>query len=159
MNEKIAITPGTFDPITLGHLDIIERASGLFDHVIVAVAASVSKRPTLPLDVRVELIETSVRHLDNVEVKSFDGMLVDFARENKAHVIVKGLRAMTDFEYEFQQCAINSELDPELENIFIMSAPEHMYLSSSVVREMNSLGSDISKFVPKCVSDYFVSHC
>lgn len=157
MAKKIAITPGTFDPITLGHLDIIERAAMLFDEVVVGVAASVGKQPKLPLDVRAELVKNSVAHLDNVQVKTFSGMLVDFANENFAHVIVKGLRAMTDFEYEFQQCAINSELDPTLENIFIMSAPEHMYLSSSVVREMHALGSSISKFVPKCVAEYFVS--
>ncbi len=151
MREKIAIIPGTFDPITLGHLDIIERASLLFDKIVVGVATSEKKSPKISIDDRVLLARRATKHLNNVEVKEFSNMLVDFAHENGAEVIVKGLRALTDFEYEFQMGALNHEIDPQLENLYIMSNPEYMYVSSSVVREMHSLGADISKFVPQCV--------
>ena len=162
----IAIVPGTFDPITLGHLDIIKRASQLFSTIIVGVAKSVSKRPFFSLDSRVELAKLAVEELMqkvpgincNIEVKPFSNMLVDFAHENGAEVVVKGLRAITDFEYEFQQGALNHEIDPELENIYIMSAPEYMYVSSSVVREMRSLHADVSKLVPACVIDFYETH-
>lgn len=151
MKEKIAIIPGTFDPITLGHLDIIERASLLFDKIVVGVAVSEKKSPKISIRDRVQLARQATAHLSNVEVKEFSNMLVDFAHENGAEVIVKGLRALTDFEYEFQMGALNHEIDPQLENLYIMSNPEYMYVSSSVVREMHSLGADISKFVPQCV--------
>ena len=159
--STIAIVPGTFDPITLGHLDIIKRASKLFSSVIVGVAESKLKKPFFSLDSRVELVKLAVGQMVpdlNVQVKPFSNMLVDFAHENNAEVVVKGLRAMTDFEYEFQQGALNNEIDPNLENVYIMSAPEYMYVSSSVVREMRSLDADISKLVPKCVIDYYKDH-
>lgn len=152
--SKIAIVPGTFDPITLGHIDIIERAASLFDKVVVGVAQSAAKMPKISLNDRVELCRCATKHIDSVVVKGFSTMLVDFAHENNAQVVVKGLRAITDFEYEFQQGAINHEIDSQLENVYIMSVPEYMYVSSSVVREMHFLGADISKFVPKCVDDY-----
>lgn len=151
---KKAIIPGTFDPITLGHLDIIERCSLLFDEVVVGVAASQKKEPSISLENRVSLVKSAISHIANVEVKAFSNLLVDFAHENGAEVIVKGLRAITDFEYEFQLGAINHEIDANLENVYIMSNPEFMYVSSSVVREMNELGADITKFVPKCVVDF-----
>lgn len=155
-----AIVPGTFDPITLGHLDIIKRACQLFSRVIVGVAESASKHPFFTLEARVELAMLAISEIDsredcNICVKPFSNMLVDFAHENGAEVVVKGLRAITDFEYEFQQGALNHEIDPELENIYIMSCPEYMYVSSSVVREMRSLSADISKLVPACVIDFY----
>lgn len=150
---KRALTPGTFDPITSGHLDIINRASQIFDEVVVAVAASPKKHPLFNLQERVALAKEAVSHLNNVVVLPFEGLLVDFAKEQDAHVVVKGLRAITDFEYEFQMTAMNYQLAADLETLFIMSPPEYMYLSSSVVREIASFGGDTSKFVPACVDD------
>lgn len=148
-----AITPGTFDPITCGHLDIITRAASLMDEVIVAVAASAGKHPLLSLQERTQLVREATLHLPNVSVEPFDNLLVDFARDRDAKVIVKGLRAITDFEYEFQMNALNHQLDYDLETTFIMSPPEFMYLSSSIVREMASLGGDVAQFVPPCVQE------
>jgi pantetheine-phosphate adenylyltransferase len=144
---KRAITPGTFDPITYGHLDIITRAAQLMDEVVVAVAASPKKKPLFSLDERVELVRSSTVHLPNVTVEGFDGLLVDFAKETGANVIIKGLRAVTDFEYEFQMAALNYEMSRDLETVFIMSPPQYMYLSSSIVRELASLHGDIDRFV------------
>ncbi|MDO4501856.1 MAG: pantetheine-phosphate adenylyltransferase [Coriobacteriia bacterium] len=148
-----ALTPGTFDPITSGHLDVITRAAQLMDEVIVAVAASDRKKPLFSLDERVELVRQATAHLPNVTVQPFSGLLVDFAREVGAECVVKGLRAITDFEYEFQMTALNYQLDQELETVFIMSPPKYMYLSSSIVREIASLKGDVSDFVPPCVKD------
>ncbi len=150
---KRALTPGTFDPITAGHLDVITRASQLVDEVIVAVAASAKKQPLFTLDERVNLVQQATKHLDNVSVEPFDGLLVDFANKKQASAVIKGLRAITDFEYEFQMTAMNYKLSPDLETLFIMSPPQHMYLSSSVVRELASMGSDVSQFVPACVCE------
>ena len=148
---KRALTPGTFDPITNGHIDVITRAAQLFDEVIVAVARSEGKHPLFSLDERVALARDATSHLPNVRVESFSGLLVDFAQQMDASVLVKGLRAITDFEYEFQMTALNYQLDSELETIFIMSPPEYMYLSSSIVRELASFNADCSAFVPDCV--------
>lgn len=149
---KRALTPGTFDPITGGHIEIISRASRIFDEVIVAVAASPKKNPLFSLEDRVALAREALASIPNVRVEQFSGLLVDFARKMDAPVAVKGLRAITDFEYEFQQTALNYQLDPQLETIFIMSSPEYMYLSSSVVREIASFHGDVSRFVPPCVN-------
>ena len=149
---KRAITPGTFDPITYGHLDVITRAAQLMDEVIVAVAASPGKSPLFSLEERTELAREAVKHLANVRVEPFDGLLVDFAREQGAEVIVKGLRAITDFEYEFQMAALNYQLANELETVFIMSPPQYMYLSSSIVRELARLHSPVDQFVPPSVA-------
>lgn len=149
---KRALTPGTFDPITSGHIEIISRASRIFDEVIVSVAASPKKKPLFTLEERVALAREALKDIENVRVEPFCGLLVDFAQEMNAPVAVKGLRAITDFEYEFQQTALNYQLDPRLETIFIMSSPEYMYLSSSVVREIASFHGNVDQFVPQCVS-------
>lgn len=146
-----ALTPGTFDPITAGHLDVITRAAQIMDEVVVAVAASAKKRPLFSLEERVALAREATAHLPNVRVEPFDCLLIDFARQMDARVVVKGLRAITDFEYEFQQAALNDQLDGSVETMFIMSPPEYMYLSSSVVREIASLGGPVGQFVPPCV--------
>ncbi|MCL2324261.1 MAG: pantetheine-phosphate adenylyltransferase [Actinomycetia bacterium] len=151
-----AIVPGTFDPITSGHLDIIERAATLFDEVVVGVAASAHKNGTGPLfaaQLRVELICQATAHLPRVRVASFDTLLIDFVRAQKGDVIVKGLRAMTDFELEFQMAALNARMDCEVETLFIMSSPEYMYLSSSAVKEIAALGGSVKGLVPACVEE------
>lgn len=148
---KRALTPGTFDPITSGHLDVIARASQLVDEVVVAVADSQKKGPLFTLEERVELVRQATAYLSNVRVEPFKGLLVDFAKELDATVVVKGLRAITDFEYEFQMTAMNYQLSPQLETLFIMSPPQYMYLSSSIVREISKMGGDIQQFVPPCV--------
>lgn len=152
---KKALVPGTFDPITSGHLDVIERASTIFDHVVVGVADSAQKGggPLFTLAERVALIEEAVKDLPNVSVQPFDTLLVEFAKEVDAHVIVKGLRVVTDFESEFQMASLNWRLDPEVETMFIMSTPEHMYLSSSAVKEIASHGGSVRGLVPAHVAD------
>ncbi len=150
---KRALTPGPFDPITSGHLDVITRAAQLVDEVVVAVAASPKKRPLFTLEERTDLVRQATAHLPNVRVEPFDELLVTFAEKLGATVVVKGLRAITDFEYEFQMTAINYQLNSALETLFIMSPPQYMYLSSSVVREIASLHGDVEQFVPPCVRD------
>ena len=144
---KRALTPGTFDPITSGHLDVITRAAQLVDEVVVAVAASPKKRPLFTLEERTDLVRQATAHLPNVRVEPFDELLVTFAEKLGATVVVKGLRAITDFEYEFQMTAINYQLNSALETLFIMSPPQYMYLSSSVVREIASLHGDVEQLV------------
>ena len=151
-----ALTPGTFDPLTSGHLDIISRAAQLFDEVIVGVAESPKKNTLFTLDERVALAKEATKGIAHVRVEPFDGLLVDFAKELDAHFAVKGLRAVTDFEYEFQMAALNYELSEELETIFIMSTPKNMYLSSSVVREIARLHGDVDQFVPLCVKNALI---
>lgn len=146
-----AIVPGTFDPITNGHLDVIARASQLFDEVVVGVAESQKKKPLFALDERVALAKEATESLGNVSVEGFDGLLTSFAEEQNAHVIVKGLRAITDFEYEFQMTAMNYQMDSAIETLFVMSPPEYMYLSSSIVRELAALHGVYDQFVPPCV--------
>ena len=148
-----ALTPGTFDPITSGHLDIITRAAQIMDEVIVAVAASPKKNPLFTLEERAALVREATKHLPNVRVEPFNELLVDFAARMDANVVVKGLRAITDFEYEFQMTALNNQLNRELETLFIMSPPQYMYLSSSIVREIASLHGEVNGFVPECVRE------
>ncbi len=148
---KIAICPGSFDPVTLGHLDIIERAATLFDKVIVAVLCNMEKHPSFTVEERMALLKETTSHLTNVEITSFDGLLVDFAKEKGASAVVKGLRAVSDFEYEFQMSLINKKLCPEVETVYLNTSQEFMYLSSSVVKQIASLGGDISNFVPEAI--------
>ncbi|MCL1799276.1 MAG: pantetheine-phosphate adenylyltransferase [Eggerthellaceae bacterium] len=148
---KRALIPGTFDPITEGHLDVISRATQLVDEVVVGVAASPNKKPLFASEERVALAQEATRHLKNVRVLSFNCLLVDFATQIEAQILIKGLRAITDFEYEFQMTALNYQLNKAIETLFIMSPPQYMYLSSSIVREIASLRGDVDRFVPSCV--------
>ncbi len=152
---KRGIVPGTFDPVTSGHLDIIERASALFDELVVAVALSETKNggPMFGIDERVEFVEKATAELPNVSVRPFDTLLVNFAEEVDASVIIKGLRAVTDFEREFQMAALNWRLDAKVETMFIMAIPEYMYLSSSAVREIARHGGSVRGLVPDVVSE------
>lgn len=144
---KIAVYPGSFDPVTLGHIDIIERSSHIFDKVIVTVMYNRSKKPMFEVSERLELLKRAVAHLENVEVDYHEGLLTDYLKQNGARIIVKGLRAISDFESEFQQASVNQKLCPEIETVFIMTRTEYMYLSSSIVKEVSSFGGDISNFV------------
>lgn len=152
---KRAICPGTFDPVTNGHLDIIERASGIFGEVVVAVALSPDKGggPLFSVEERCSFIRNATSHLSNVTVRPLDTLLVDLARELDAQVIIKGLRAVTDFEREFQMAQLNYRLDDHVETMFIMSIPEYMYLSSSAVKEIAAFGGAVKGLVPDEVSD------
>jgi pantetheine-phosphate adenylyltransferase/16S rRNA (guanine(966)-N(2))-methyltransferase RsmD len=147
----LAVCPGSFDPVTTGHLDIIRRASKVFDHVVVAVGANLRKKSRLPAVERARLIEKVTAEMENVSVEVMDGLLVNFAREQDAQVIVKGLRAVSDFESEFEQAQLNRTMYPELETVFIMASAEHSFLSSSAVREIASLGGDVHGLVPDAI--------
>lgn len=149
--NKTVICPGSFDPVTLGHLDIITRASKMFDRVIVAVLANSSKTPSFSIEERMGLLRESIVNLDNVKIVSFDGLLAYYCRDHGVDAIVRGLRAVSDFEYEFQMALTNKKLNPQLETIFLSADANSMYLSSSMVREVASMGGDISNFVPACI--------
>jgi pantetheine-phosphate adenylyltransferase len=148
---KIAIYPGTFDPITFGHLDVIERAREIFDRVIVTVAHNSSKAPLFTDEERVDMVTEVVAKYHNVAVESFSGLLVDFAKEKKATSIIRGLRAVSDFEYEFQMALTNRKLNSRISTVFLMPHEQYTYLNSSIVREIAMLGGDISGFVPAVV--------
>ena len=144
----IAIYPGTFDPATLGHIDLICRAAKLFDEVVVAVAGNQGKTPLFPREKRVVMLEQSVNDLGNVRVIGFDNLLMDCAREQNANTIIRGLRAVSDFEYEFQLAAMNRHLDPNIETTFLTPAERYAFVSSTLIKEVASLGGDVSDFVP-----------
>ena len=148
---KLAICPGSFDPVTCGHLDIISRAAAMFDKVIVVVMVNNNKHPLFTQDERVEFLKRATAALPNVEVEAYSGMLAEYAREKQATVIVKGLRAMSDFEYEFQMALTNRKLNPSVETVFLTTNAEYMYLSSSLVKQVAKLGGDIHEFVPSCI--------
>ncbi|MBR6358482.1 MAG: pantetheine-phosphate adenylyltransferase [Lachnospiraceae bacterium] len=150
---KKGIYPGSFDPVTLGHLDIIMRASKLADELIVGVLVNKSKQSLFTLDERVELLKRVTKDMPNVTIKSFDGLLVDFAEEEKADFIVRGLRAVTDFEYEIQLAHTNHRMRPEVDTVFLTTTLQYSFVSSSLVREIASYGGDISAFVPECIEE------
>ena len=150
---KLAICPGSFDPVTIGHLDIIGRARKIFDHVIVAVMVNPEKHTMFTTEERIALIQKCTKYMEDVEVVSFDGLLADYAKMRGATAIVKGLRAMSDFEYEFQQALTNRKLNPELETVFMITRAENMFMSSSIVKQIASFGGDVSNFVPACILD------
>lgn len=146
--KNIAIYAGTFDPITFGHVDLIERASRIFSEVIIGIAASPNKKPLFSLEERVALTQLAVGSYSNVKVIGFHSLLLEFAREHDANVILRGLRAVADFDYEFQLASMNRFMDANVESIFLMPAEKYMYISSSIVREIAVLGGDVSGFVP-----------
>jgi pantetheine-phosphate adenylyltransferase len=149
---SVAICPGSFDPPTNGHIDVIERASRLFEKIIVAVIANPSKQPLLSLEERKQMLEETLEHLENIEVDSFDGLLVDFARAKNVDLVIKGLRAVSDFEYELQMAQMNANLLPGLDTMFVTAAPEWAFLSSSLVKEVARFGGDVGSMVPKAVA-------
>jgi pantetheine-phosphate adenylyltransferase len=153
---RTVVYPGTFDPITNGHIDLVERACRLFDKVIVAVAASSRKNPLFTLEERVELAQDTLSHLPNVEVCGFDILLVDFVRQKSAQAVLRGLRAVSDFEYEFQLANMNRALEPNMESLFLTPAEHLSYISSSIVREIAMLSGDVSKFVAPAVESALV---
>jgi len=142
-----AVYPGTFDPLTRGHEDLVRRAAGLFDRVVVGVAHSRNKKPFFNLDERLEIAKEVLGHYPNVEVQSFDGLLKDFVRDQGAAVIVRGLRAVSDFEYEFQMAGMNRHLLPDVETLFMTPSDQYQFISGTIVREIAQLGGDVSKFV------------
>jgi pantetheine-phosphate adenylyltransferase len=150
--SRIAVYPGTFDPITNGHLDLVERASPLFERLIVGVAESPSKRPAMPLQLRVSLAQESLAKFPNVEVRGFDSLLAHFVNAIGAGVLLRGLRAVSDFEYEFQLASMNRHLIPNVETLFLTPAEQYGFISSSLVREVSRLGGDVSGFVPPAVA-------
>ncbi len=153
---KIAVYPGSFDPITKGHLDILKTGAEIFDKVIIAVAKNSEKKSFLAADVRVKLIKESIAHFDNVEVDSFDGLTIEYAKSRGAKVLIRGLRAVSDFEYELQLSQANSALSEEIKTVFLTTKPKYNFISSSTIKEIYLNGGDISKFVSQPVYDYLL---
>lgn len=148
---RTVIYPGSFDPLTFGHLDVLQRAAKLFDKVIIAVANNETKKPLFNLRERVELVERGIKHLPNVEVDSFNGLLVEYADKRGATAVIRGLRAVSDFEFEFQLALMNRKLNDRIETIFMMPRGAYTFLSSRIVKEVARLGGDVSAFVPEHV--------
>jgi pantetheine-phosphate adenylyltransferase len=151
MSQK-AVYPGTFDPITLGHEDLIRRAAKLFDHVVLAVADSRTKRPLFTLAERIDMARTALGDIKNVSITGFSGLLMQLVREHDAKVVLRGVRAVSDFDYEFQLAGMNRKLYPEVETVFMTPGEEHMFLSATLVREISVMGGDVSKFVSPTVA-------
>ncbi len=151
MEPIVAIYPGSFDPVTNGHLDLVERAAKIYDHLIVAVLRNTEKDPLFSAAERVEMLRESVRQWTNVEVDGFDGLLVDYARQRKAQVILRGIRAISDYEYELQMALMNRKIEPSMETVFMLPAETYSYLSSRLVKEVYRHGGDISDLVPPVV--------
>lgn len=154
---RTAIYPGSFDPVTYGHIDIIQRASAMVDKLIIGVLRNSTKTPLFSVEERVNMLREVTKGIDNVEICSFDGLLIDFARMTGARIIVRGLRAVTDFEYELQLAQTNKAVYPEIDTLFLVTSVEYSYVSSSVVREVASYNGDISKFVPACVTEMLMN--
>jgi pantetheine-phosphate adenylyltransferase len=152
MKKRKAVYPGTFDPITYGHIDVVRQASGLFDDVTVLVARNTSKSPLFTCEERTAMIRAVFRGSRNVRVDSFEGLLVDYARRHRIAVVVRGLRAVSDFEHEFQMALANRKLDPHVETVFLVPHEQNIYLNSTIVREVARLGGDVSAFVPPVVA-------
>ena len=150
---RIAICPGSFDPVTNGHVDIFERASKLFDVLIIAVFHNPNKKPLFDMAERVELLTKATLHIPNVRIDSFSGLLNDYVLQQKSHIIVRGLRAFSDFEYEFQRALLIKKIEPTIETVFIMTSSEYSFLSSSGIKELAAFGGHITGLVPICVED------
>lgn len=157
MNKKKALYPGTFDPITNGHFDIIKRALNLFDEVVVAVADSKDKKPMFSLDERIKMVHDSTKALGNIKVVGFDNLTVELAKEHDSHILIRGLRAVSDFEYELQMGYLNHSLDDTIETVYLMPNLNHAFVSSSIVRGLMQFDGKISHLVPKEVQDYIES--
>ena len=154
VKKKIALYPGSFDPITNGHLDVLERARVMFDEVVIAVLKNNSKKSFLTADERVMLIKGAIKNIKNVRVDCFNGLTVEYAHKIGAKFLIRGLRAISDFEYEVQLCQTNQVLAPDIDTVFLTTRPEHNFISSSIVKELSNYKTDISKFVPKNVVQY-----
>ena len=155
MSKTRVIYPGTFDPITNGHIDLVSRAAKMFEEVVVAIAIGHHKNPVFSLEERVDLAQKSLSHLPNVEFVGFDGLLVNFFREQKATAVLRGLRAVSDFEYEFQLANMNRRLDSKFEAVFLTPSEQYSFISSTLVREIARLNGDVTQFVPQAVVDAF----
>lgn len=151
MASSRAVYPGTFDPITNGHKDVIERAARLFDHVVIAIAESPKKKPLFSIDERVALAKEALLHIPNISVIGFSHLLVHFVQEQKANIIIRGLRAVSDFDYEFQLAHMNCQLAPKVETVFLIPSQQYFFLSSTLIREIAALSGNIKGFVPECV--------
>ena len=152
--KKIALYPGSFDPVTNGHLDVLERASRMFDYVVIAVLNNPNQKSFLDVNSRVELIKEAVKDVKNVSVDSFSGLTVEYAQKIGAKFLIRGLRSITDFDYEIQLCQTNQVIAPEIDTVYLSTRPEHNFISSSMVKELSYYNADISKFVPKNVVEY-----
>ncbi len=152
MKKNIAVYPGTFDPITNGHIDLVERSLGIFDEVIIALAPNPKKIPLFTTDERIEMIKAATKGLRNVKIDIFDGLLVNYAKKKKAQAIIRGLRAVSDFEYEFQMALMNRRLDNKIETVFLMPSEEYSYLTSSIIKEIAAFKGSVNGLVPKVVA-------
>lgn len=152
-DRRVAVYPASFDPITNGHLDLITRSTRMFERVVVAVGRNVAKSGLFSLEERLSMISDAVSDLDRVEIDVIDGLLVDYVREKGAHVVIRGLRVLADFEYEFEMAMMNSHMNPDVETVFLMTSPKWFYVSSSRLRELVQFGADIDDFVPKLVAE------
>lgn len=150
---RIAVCPGSFDPVTNGHLDIFERGSTMFDELIVAVFHNPNKRPLFSMDERVEMLKIATSHIPNIRVDCFSGLLHEYVRKQDSRIILRGLRALSDFEYEFQRALLNKKIEPLIETIFIMTSSEYSFISSTSIKELANFGGSISGFVPPCVKE------